>query len=141
MTSKEMMRKIGLRTDKFTDEKDNGDLKHQILEHLKTGKNKILLLERKIAGEKNIKKIMDQMVLSKEKLQMAKLNFDIFEKKAEQYIEKNPKKAVAMAVAAGVLAGSLWTTFKQKKTAPKKRTSVPANPLKNARAQGKPRKP
>jgi hypothetical protein len=64
---------------------------------------------------------------SKKKLQEAKQNFEKYEKMAEQYIEKNPKKAVAIAATAGMLAGSLWSLFKGKKTAPKKekRPSMP----------------
>jgi hypothetical protein len=121
MTSNEIMRKIGLRKEKSGGVESNGKLKAQMLKHLKEGKNKILMFERKITGKKNVQKLMDQMERSKEKLQEAKKNFEKYEKMAEQYIEKNPKKAVAMAAAAGVLAGSLWSVLKGNKPAPNKK--------------------
>jgi molecular chaperone GrpE (heat shock protein) len=121
MTSTEMMKKIGLGKNKSDGAGSNGKLKAQMLKHLKEGKNKILMFERKITGKKNVQKLMDQMDRSKEKLQEAKKNFEKYEKMAEQYIEKNPKKAVAMAAAAGMLAGSLWSVFKGNKPAPNKK--------------------
>lgn len=128
MTSKEMMKKIGLGENEPFDKKDNGRMKNQILKYLKAGKNKLLLLEHQITGGKSTQKFAEQVGRSKEKLRTAKRDFDKYEKIAEQYVEKNPKKAVAMAVAAGMLAGSLWATFNKKKTAPSKRMTVPAHP-------------
>ena len=88
---------------------------------MKEGKNRLLLLERQVKGGKNYKNLQDGINRSKEKLQEAKKNFEDYEKKAEQYIEKNPKKAVAMAAAAGALAGSLWAALKTKKPVLKKK--------------------
>ena len=130
MTSGQMLKKIGLGKDKSGAEK----LKAQMLGHLKEGKSKILLFERKILGGKNRQKVMEGVESSKKKFQEAKLNFENYEKMAERYIEKNPKKAVAMAAAAGVLAGSLWSALKGKKVHPKKKMtslrakSAPAKP-------------
>ena len=94
----------------------NGEkFKNQVVKYLEEGKNKLLLLEDQIAGRKDVKKFMGEVGLSKKKLLKAKQHFDKYEKKAEQYIEKNPKKAVAMAVAAGVLVGSFLAAFKGKK--------------------------
>jgi hypothetical protein len=106
---------------KATGWEKGGKLKDQILEYLKDGKNKLLLLEHRISGGKKVKRLLDEVRRSKKTLQTARQNFDKFEKKAEQYIEKNPKKAFAMAVAAGVLAGSLWSAFNGKKTFPRKK--------------------
>jgi|SRR6185295_1579397 len=108
MTGDEMMKKIGL-------SKNNGKLKDQTLKYLKEGKDKLLLLENKLMGGKNYQNIRDGVARSKIKLLKAKQTFDKYEKKAEEYIEKNPKKAVAIAAAAGVLAGSLWSAMKSKK--------------------------
>ncbi len=131
MTSKEMMRKIGIGEVKTADEKNNGNLKNQIFKYLRAGKNKILLLEHQIAGGKNAQKFAEQVGRSKEKLRIAKQNFDKYEKRAEHFVEINPKKAVAMAVAAGMLAGTLWATFNKKKPAPPKKRRAPARPGKN----------
>jgi ElaB/YqjD/DUF883 family membrane-anchored ribosome-binding protein len=120
MTKDEMMKKIGLGKEKSESAINSGKLKAQMLQHLKEGKNKILMFERKMTGKKNIQKLMDGMGRSKKKLLEAKRHFEKYEKMAEQYIEKNPKKAVAMAAAAGMLAGSLWSVFKENKPAPKK---------------------
>ena len=90
-------------------------IKDQIFKHLKEGKNKLLLLENQIKGGPNYKKLQVGLDRSKKKLQEAKKSFGKFEKRAEEYIEKNPKKAVAMAAAAGVMAGALWSVFKGNK--------------------------
>jgi ElaB/YqjD/DUF883 family membrane-anchored ribosome-binding protein len=110
MTGDEMMKKIGLR-----EKSSGGKLKEQTLRYLKEGKNKLLLLETKLKGGKNYQNLRDGVRRSKIKLLKAKQTFDKYEKKAEEYIEKNPKKAVAIAAAAGVLAGSLWSALKTKK--------------------------
>ena len=126
MTTDEMMKKIGLREELDPGEKNSGKFKHQILKYLKDGKNKLLLLEDQIEDGKNYKKLLEEVERSKKKLQEAKRNFDKYEKKAEHYIAKNPKKAIAMAAAAGVLAVGLWSAFKGKKQATKKkRASLP----------------
>src|SRR5580693_9276686 len=100
MTKNEMIKKTGLGKGGSDGVENNGKLKAQMLKHLKEGKNKILMFERKITGKENVQKLMDEMERSKKKLQEAKKNFEKYEKMAEQYIEKNPKKAVAMAAAA-----------------------------------------
>jgi ElaB/YqjD/DUF883 family membrane-anchored ribosome-binding protein len=121
MTTDEMMKKMGLREDLDPAKKNNGQFKNQILKYLKDGKNKLLLLENQIEDGKNYKKLLEEVDLSRKKLQEAKRNFDKYEKKAEHYIAKNPKKAIAMAAAAGVLAVGLWSAFKGKKPVHKKR--------------------
>ena len=119
MTNDEMIKKLGLKAEK--DGKNNEKLKDQTLQYLKEGKNKLLLLERKVMAGKNGQKLQAGIILSKKKLSTAKQNFDKFEKQAEQYIEKNPKKAVAIAAAAGLLAGGLWMALKSKPAAKKKK--------------------
>jgi hypothetical protein len=119
MTTSELVKKMGL--EKGMSGKD-GKLKGQILKYLKDGKDKLVLLEDRFKDGKNYKKLKDMADRSGKKLAQAKRSFDEYEKKAERYIEKNPKKAVAMAAAAGLLAGTLWSSFHGKKpAAPKKR--------------------
>ena len=121
MTSSEMMKKIGLSEDRTAGGKNNGKLKSRILKYLKDGKNKLLLLENRVKSGKNYKKLKDTVNRSEKKLEQAKQAYGKYEKKAEKYIEKNPKKAVAMAAAAGILAGSLWAAFHGKEPAAKKK--------------------
>ena len=116
-----MMKKIGLSEDMAAGGKNNGKLKSRILKYLKDGKNKLLLLENRVKSDKNYKKLKDTVGRSQKKLEQAKQTYDKYEKKAEKYIEENPKKAVAMAAAAGILAGSLWAAFHEKKTVTKKK--------------------
>jgi hypothetical protein len=118
MTSDEKTKKMGSWDEGET---GGGKLKNQILKYLSEGKNKISLLENQITDDKNYKRFLDEVGRSKKKLQTAKQNFDKYEKKAQHYIVKNPKKAVAMAAAAGVLATSLWVTFNGKKPVLKKK--------------------
>ena len=119
MTSEEMLKKLGLMAGK--DGKNSGKLKEQTLQYLKEGKDKLALLEKKVMASKIGKKLQSGLNLSKKKLSSAKQAFDKFEKGAERYIEKNPKKAVALAAAAGVLAGSLWLALKPRPLAKKKK--------------------
>ncbi len=125
MNSDEMMKKIGLRKENDSEGKNDGNLKSQTLKYLKEGKNKIMLLEKQILSGKKAAKILKEAEKAKLRLEKAKITFDEYEKKAEAYIEKNPKKAVAIAAAAGVLAGSIWMALGKKKPvlklAPKKK--------------------
>ena|SRR5579863_5728880 len=120
MTTDQMMKKIGLRKELASDGKNNGKLKNQISKYLKEGKSKLLLLERQVTNRKDFKKLQDGLIRSKKNILEAKQNFDLYEKKAERYIEKNPKKAVAMAVAAGVLVGTIWSAIKRRPVPRKK---------------------
>lgn len=101
----------------------NGTMKNQIQKHLSEGKSKLIWLESQITDEKKRKKLITEFEKTKEKLVKMKKKFDQYEEKAVQYTEKNPKKALAMASAAGLLAGTLWASFHGKKQ--KKRKSTP----------------
>jgi ElaB/YqjD/DUF883 family membrane-anchored ribosome-binding protein len=41
--------------------------------------------------------------------------FDSYEQKALHYVEENPKKALAMAAAAGIVVGAVLDSFRKKK--------------------------
>jgi ElaB/YqjD/DUF883 family membrane-anchored ribosome-binding protein len=126
MTNNETSKKMGSWDEDGTTGGEK--LKNKVVKYLKEGKNKLLLLEDRISGGKNVEKLMGEVGLSKKKLLKAKQTFEKYEKKAEQYIEKNPKKAVAIAAAAGVLVGGLLSAFKGKKPVQrKKRRPLPAN--------------
>ena len=44
----------------------------------------------------------------------AKTKYNDYEKKVREYIDENPKKALAMATAAVILVGSVVTAFRKK---------------------------
>jgi ElaB/YqjD/DUF883 family membrane-anchored ribosome-binding protein len=99
-------------------------LKEKIRKHLSRGKEKLEWLENQVNDEKNHKKLKVKWEDAKEKIADLKETFDRFEKKAVDYTEKNPKKALAIASVAGILAASLWSSFQQKKTSPSPQSAV-----------------
>jgi ElaB/YqjD/DUF883 family membrane-anchored ribosome-binding protein len=105
-------------------EKIQKSFKDEIQKHLAQGKAKLNWLETQIADEKNHQKLQAQLENVKEKVTELKETFIRFEKKAVDYTEKNPKKALAMATTAGLLAASLWNSFQKKETSPKPKTAV-----------------
>jgi hypothetical protein len=94
----------------------NEYLKSKIQKHLTEGKEKLVLLEKQIISGKNGQKLKADLEKAKEKLMKFKKAFDHYEEKAVHYTEKNPKKALAMATAAGILAATIFLYFKKKKT-------------------------
>jgi ElaB/YqjD/DUF883 family membrane-anchored ribosome-binding protein len=121
MTTDQMMKKIGLRKENLKDGKAGAKIKNQVSKYLKETKGRLLMLENQITSRKDFKKLQDKVIRAKKNLKEARQTFDKYEKKASEYIEKNPKKAIAMAVAAGVLAGTIWSTFNGKKPVQKKK--------------------
>jgi|SRR5581483_918563 len=103
----------------------NGDLKKNILGHLKDGKKKFVLLEKNITGDPKVRSLLEKARSSKMKLEKARDLFNRYEQMAEKYVKKNPKKAVAMAVAAGIVAGSIWSALKGNKPSSPKKALVP----------------
>ena len=97
---------------------DNGKnkgLKIQVLDRLKNGERKLLHLGQKIAKGNHGKELQAKMHRLKKKLDRTNQNFDGYVKELNNYIEKNPKKSVAIAAAAGILAGALWNSFRNRK--------------------------
>ena len=83
-----------------------------IQERLKQGKIKLIRLERQITGKNNRQKLKAKIEGMNVTLARLKKKFAHYEEKAVQYTQKNPKKALAIATAAGILAGSLWGSFR-----------------------------
>jgi hypothetical protein len=106
---------------------NNGKAKNHILQLLREGKFKLLSLENKITGGKNFNILLDKVNLSKKKLENAKHQIENYGSKVGRYIKKNPKKSLAFAAAAGVLAGTLWAALKGKKTVTPKK-NIPLKP-------------
>lgn len=99
----------------LTDKKEQQRLKSQVQKHLSQGKSKLIWLEKQVTDEKKLQKIKDELEKSKKNLHNLKEKFDRYEQKALHYVEENPKKALAMATAAGVVAGAFWNSFRKKK--------------------------
>jgi ElaB/YqjD/DUF883 family membrane-anchored ribosome-binding protein len=99
-------------------------LKDEIQKHLAQGKAKLHWLEDQINDEKNHEKLKVQVENVKEKVTELKETFTRVEQEVVQFTEKNPKKALAMATAAGLLAASLWNSFQKKETASKPKPVV-----------------
>ncbi len=92
----------GTITKNNSDGKVSKQVNSEIKKHLNEGKDKLKWLEKQVSEKK-------------QQINSLKKKFVEYEEKAENYVEKNPKKALAMAVAAGVLATAVWNTFKSKK--------------------------
>lgn len=121
----------------------NEKMKDQIRKHLNQGKEKLIWLENQIKDEKNHEKLQMKLEDARKKISNLKETYDRFEKKAVHYTEKNPKKALAIATVAGILAASLWNAFQHKENSSpkpegktKKITAKPA--LKNKKKAVKP---
>ncbi len=97
-------------------------VKKKLFDYLNEGKNKILSLKQKKAVGKNFKGFLAELGLSKITMRDMLGNLKKQKKKAEQFIEENPKKSVAWAAVGGILAGSLWSSLRGKKPVLKKRT-------------------
>jgi hypothetical protein len=97
--------------DKATQDK----IKKQVTEKLAMGRKKILELEKKIRSGEAGEEITAELKRAKEKLQKLKKDYDQYEKKALDYIHKNPKKALLAAAVVGVLAGTIMASMGKKK--------------------------
>ncbi len=95
--------------------------KKKLLNYLSEGRDKILSLKQKTALGQNFRRFLAELGLSKVTMRDMLGNLKKQEKKAEQFVEKNPKKAVAWAAVGGILAGSLWSSLKGKRPVLKKK--------------------
>lgn len=93
----------------------NETAKDQIKGLLSQGKSKLLLMEHRIMDERNREKIRIEFEKAKKSMLQFSKKFVRYEKKAVHYTEKNPKKALALAGAAGVLVTAFWIAFRKKK--------------------------
>jgi ElaB/YqjD/DUF883 family membrane-anchored ribosome-binding protein len=120
-----------------SDTPENGEItKNQILRRLRAGEFNVSSLERKIKDNQYFNVIVEGVNQTKNKLQKTKNRIENYGSKAEKFIENNPKKAVAMAAAAGLVAGTLWAAFKRKKSAPPKKKSAPKSKTTHPRLSG-----
>src|ERR1035438_9606676 len=104
------------------DGKNSGKIKKSILRYLNGGKNNLLPRDRQIAIRKNFDRLLDETGLSGRNHRKIKRNFNGIEKRAEQYVRRNPQKAVAMGAAVGALAVGFLSSSKVGKKALKKKS-------------------
>ncbi len=93
----------------------NQTMKNRVQGLFTSGKSKLLLMEHRIMDEKNQEKLTAEFEKAKKNLLQLKKKFVKYEEKAVHYTEKNPKKALALASAAGILVTALWISFRKKK--------------------------
>jgi ElaB/YqjD/DUF883 family membrane-anchored ribosome-binding protein len=118
--------------------KDENEIKEKIQKHLSDGKEKLLWLENQISDEKNHQTLRLKLKEAKTKIAHLRKTYNEFEEKAVHYTEKNPKKALAIASVAGILAASLWNAFQGHPTSPspkpvKKTKKTAVNPVKKSK--------
>jgi len=70
--------------------------------------------QSEIKKNKEKRTMSDSEKSSKQKFDQARQEFSEYEKKAEAYVKENPKKALAMAGAAALIAGSVVSAFRKK---------------------------
>lgn len=109
--------------------------KNKMLKLLGRGLFHISALERKITRGKNFNVIMDDARLTKDKLIKTIHQAQDAGSKAERYIEKNPKKAVALAAGIGMVAGGLWSALSRKKPVPAIKKAPVRRPASKSRTQ------
>ena len=102
--------------EKLEDKETRRKIKDEIDKNLKLGRETLLRLEKELSDPENRAKAAEQLRLAKAKLQRFKQEFQKKQKKAVDYTRKNPEKALAVAAAAGALAGTLWSALRGKKS-------------------------
>jgi ElaB/YqjD/DUF883 family membrane-anchored ribosome-binding protein len=92
------------------DKKNQEKVKREVLLRFKEAKAELSDLGRRIASEKNRKKMKEHANAVKAKYRALKKRFMSEEKKAAAVVRHNPHKALAIASAVGNLAGTLWAS-------------------------------
>ncbi|HET9869941.1 MAG TPA: hypothetical protein VFR02_05535 [bacterium] len=102
-------------TMKFPDKAAQAKLRKQVAQKLAQGRSKIQELEKKIRSGEAGREITAELKKAKAKLEKLKAQYKVQEKKAMDYVQKNPKKAVLAAAAVGLLAGAVLAALKSSK--------------------------
>ena len=82
---------------------------------LAAGKEMIRKLEKEIRDPKNREKLKAKLAQWKVKVARLKTEFKKKQRRSEAYVRENPGKAVALAAAAGALAGALLLSLRRRK--------------------------
>lgn len=102
MRGRDMAAKI-----KFPDKATRNKLKKQVVAKLSQGRTKIKELENKIRSGQAGREIAAELKRAKAQLEKLKEKYREHEKKALDYIEHNPKKALLTAAVVGAVAGTI----------------------------------
>lgn len=100
---------------KLSDPAETRKLREKVEKTLRKGKETLVRLEKKYNTPENRAKVQAKVKEAKAKLLRARKEFTKKQKQAVAYTQKNPEKALAAALAAGAVAGALWTAFHRKK--------------------------
>jgi ElaB/YqjD/DUF883 family membrane-anchored ribosome-binding protein len=115
MDARKMKDKLNDFKRKMQDKKNQARIKAQVEKALKEGKAKIEWLEKQMKDPENHAKVRAEIAKAKAQLNDMKAKYKEKEKKAVEYTKANPKKALAVAAAAGILAGTLMGAFKKRR--------------------------
>lgn len=112
MTLKERLKAA---KERFSDPAEARKLREKVERTLKEGKKTLLELEKKYNTPENRAKVEAKIKEAKSKILKAQKDFKKKQKQAVAYTQKNPEKALVAALAAGAVAGALWTALHRKK--------------------------
>jgi len=97
------------------DPRKRAHAKEVLQARLKETMNHIKRLEKKLKDPKTRAQVRAEIARLKTRYRHLKLEYQKADRKAVRYTQKNPRKALAIAAAVGVLAGTLFSAFKKKK--------------------------
>lgn len=108
-------RKMKDARERLMDPGERRRLKAEVTARLKKGKETLRALEKKYNTPENRAKVVAKWKEAKTRVARAKKEFLKKERQAVAYTQRNPEKALAVAAAAGALAGALYTVLHRKK--------------------------
>ncbi len=106
---------------KFPSKEAQAKMKKKIMEKLAAGKKKIQDLEKYIRSGEAGEQVSVELKKAKAQLEKLKAQYKETEKKAVEYVQANPKKALVAAAAVGILAGTLLAALRSSKPKKKKK--------------------
>jgi ElaB/YqjD/DUF883 family membrane-anchored ribosome-binding protein len=109
------MAKTRKATGSVKEKKTRQKIKAEIKRRLQQAKKKIKWLEAQLKSPKNRARVKAEIEKAKKKLAVLKIKYKEQEKKALEYTQNNPKKALAVTAAIGVLAGTVIAAFLRRK--------------------------
>jgi len=112
MGMKKKMQKIGK---SLKDRRNMQKAKTAVKESLKKAMAKIKQVEKKLKDPRTRERARAELIKLKARVRKLKADYRRAEKKAVHYTQENPKKALAIAAAVGVLAGTLLAALTSRK--------------------------
>ena len=115
MDAKRMKEKLNDFKKKMQDKQTQARIKAEVERLLKEGRKQIDWLETQMRDPKNHERVRAEIEKARAQFDELKTKYKAKEKQAVEFTKANPKKALAVAAAAGVLAGTLMGAFKKRK--------------------------